>query len=969
LLKFGGQYFWRVTYFDGEDHPSLTSAETSFVYGPAPTTVTLLPIDAATQWRYNKVNTFSNINSGPEDPAWWASKTYDDAGAGWATGAPLIADEADGVLPEPIRTRITRDSRITFYFRKKFTFSGSPVGATVRMRHIIDDGVVIYVNGVELPPAFRFNMPAGAITATTPASSAVGDAAYSAVMEIPSAYFVQGENVIAAEVHQNASTSSDVTFGLELEATIPFIAGDVTINEVLADNRKAFQHGGRFPDYVELFNNTFSPVDVGGWALTDRVLIPSRYTFPTGTIVPARGFLVVICGSPGMAPGLYTGFGLSSGGQGIALTQGTTVKDYVEFGPQAADFAIGRVGDGAGGWTLITPSPGSSNSMRTLGSVSTLRINEWMASPASGEDWIEIFNPDVNPVSLGGLYLSDTSTSPTLSQVPALSFIAPRSFTEFSAEGSPGGRSSVNFKLSASGESIVLTAANGTTNIDRVTFGAQSTGVSQGRLPDGAGAMVAFPGTATPGVSNYLQAPVVINEALAHSTAPLEDAIELFNPTGNPLSIGGWWLSDSAADLQKFQVPAGTIIAPGGFKVFYENQFNPAPGAGSSFALKSTGDQLFLSAVDAAGALTGYRSQVSFGASASGVSFGRISTAGGPEFWPLVARTFGADMPADLTHFRSGAGAVNAPPQTGPVIINEVMYHPPDGEAGADNSADEFIELHNVTEGAIDVSGWAITGGAEFTFPNGAQLPPGAYALLVGFDPGVTSAIQAFRSRYGVPQTTYIFGPFAPKLPNSTARLELRAPTPFPNNETVPVMIDRVEYSDLTPWPVASDGAGPSLQRISRVLIGNDAANWSAAQPTPGNVNAGQTEINDSDGDGLTDAWEVAVGLNPRDPADAALDLDGDGSSNLSEFLAGTDPRDPGSTFVAAITPAAGTFVIRFTAVADRSYSLLFRDSLTAGRWEKLQDIPAEGASRAVSIADTAPGPQRFYRIVTPARP
>jgi hypothetical protein len=168
---------------------------------------------------------------------------------------------------------------------------------------------------------------------------------------------------------------------------------------------------------------------------------------------------------------------------------------------------------------------------------------------------------------------------------------------------------------------------------------------------------------------------------------------------------------------------------------------------------------------------------------------------------------------------------------------------------------------------------------------------------------------------------------------------------------------------------VVADGAGPSLQRISRALIGNDAANWSAAQPTPGNVNAGQTQINDSDGDGLTDAWEVAVGLNPRDPADAALDLDGDGSSNLSEFLAGTDPRDPGSTFVAAITPAAGTFVIRFTAVADRSYSLLFRDSLTAGRWEKLQDIPAEGASRAVSIADTAPGPQRFYRIVTPARP
>jgi hypothetical protein len=46
----------------------------------------------------------------------------------------------------------------------------------------------------------------------------------------------------------------------------------------------------------------------------------------------------------------------------------------------------------------------------------------------------------------------------------------------------------------------------------------------------------------------------------------------------------------------------------------------------------------------------------------------------------------------------------------------------------------------------------------------------------------------------------------------------------------------------------------------------------------------------DSDGDGLPDAWEKKHGLNPKDPTDAARDLDGDGYTNIEEFINGTDP-------------------------------------------------------------------------------
>lgn len=326
---------------------------------------------------------------------------------------------------------------------------------------------------------------------------------------------------------------------------------------------------------------------------------------------------------------------------------------------------------------------------------------------------------------------------------------------------------------------------------------------------------------------------VVVNEVLAHSDLPLEDAIELVNPSNQPIDISGWFLSDSPTTLQKFRIPNGTVIQPSGFAVFYEYQFNPSPGTPPSFALSSLGDQVFLAAATSSGTLTGYTTSISFGASPANASFGRFTTSTGVDFPLLGQHTFGVANPATVQQFRTGAGALNAYPATGPLVVDELMYHPPPG-------GDEFIELLNITDNPVSLfdpthpaNTWKLTRGVSFTFPINTVIPARSLALVVGVQPA------AFRISYTVPITVPIFGPYADSLSNGGEHVTLARPDD-PILGLIPyVAVDEIFYADAPPWPPEPDGSGPSLERLSGVTHGNDPATWRAAQPggTPGRPN------------------------------------------------------------------------------------------------------------------------------------
>lgn len=757
----------------------------------------------------------------------------------------------------------------------------------------------------------------------------------------------------------------------------------VVFNEILAANHAAVPVGSRFPDYVELINTTEASVPLAGATLADDSVTSLPFRFPAGTSLAPRARLVVWCDQVPGLPAPQALLGIGATGERLRLTAPDgTVWDEVTFGLQPADLGLGRVPEGTGSWQPIAPSPGAANAPVTLSPPTSLRINEWMASPATGDDWIELHNPATRAVDLSGLILTDRSAVPSANRpIPALSFIGPGGFIQFFASDlRRPDADHLDFRLGAGGDQIILLAADRSTVLDRVTFGPQQSATSQGRAPDGSESIADFPpGQATPGARNLRELTrVVISEILSHTDPPFEDAIELHNPGASTVDISHWWLSDDASEPKKFRLPAGSLIPAGGYLAVYEGAFGAGP---AGFSLNSyEGDDVWLSTGDAAGYLTGERASVRFGALPNAIPVGRVGTSFGADFAPLTRPTFGVDFPASLAQFRQGRGASNATPRLSPVQIAEIHSSPPQGAPGGRTEA--YLELVNPTTSPAPLydplnptNAWRIRGAVRFDFPTGVVLSAGERLLVTALDPAKEiERLARFRQAHRIPTHIPVFGPFSGSLDQPTAGLELQYPD-LPEGPTKPrpgfvpyVRAERVDYHLVPPWPTPD--AQQELAWLRRESpsgdFSNDPAAWILGPPSPGLAQP-NPEALDADADGLPDAWESLHQLDPLSAADADDDPDTDGAVNLDEYLAGTAPRDPADVLRlrAVASPEVGMVTsirLRFPTKAGKSYRVESRDPAN-GPWETAAEVPASAESGEFERTIPTPSAARWFRI------
>ncbi|HPC94819.1 MAG TPA: lamin tail domain-containing protein [Sedimentisphaerales bacterium] len=640
--------------------------------------------------------------------------------------------------------------------------------------------------------------------------------------------------------------------------TVDLVYRRLVINEVLASGEIAFEHEGTHPDVVELFYDGPTQMNLAGVMLSDDPQRPDKFIFPSGVMIGPGEHLVVFADA-GASLGIHLGFGLDGEGDELYLyDRDGTLLDHVEFGHQLAGFSIGRFGrDGL--WRLTIPSFGAPNVVQPVGDPDRVRINEWLAR---GEvlferDFIELHNPHALPVDIGCCYLTDNPVTQCGEfRIQPLTFIEGEGFGVFIAdeEDLPG---HVSFKLSTDGEMIGLFDPN-LREVDKVFYGPQVADVSQGRAPDGTDQIDWFD-LPTPGLANpVIERPTVMSVVLVPEDAPKWAIV----PTSAD-QVDENWRSDVSFDDSAW---LSASDGPGG--VGYEGSSGYEDLIGLDVRSQMYGRNTtcyvripFTVAAGSIGSLSeltlSVRYDDGFIAWLNGTEIARANISGSPQ-WNSVAtgnNEAGAedfDAAIDISEYigwlREGVNLlaiqglnVSATSSdflvsaelSGTVVEHAAAAHPYLRELqlldglrvtelmydAAEGDSLDYIELANVGDVRLDLTGIRFADGIEFTFP-AMELAPGQCTVVVD-DPA------AFRSRYGT--DAGVAGQYSGRLSDNGEDIVLKLATPFD------AAIARFRYDDK--WYPATDGDGMSLavrDPAAPTSVWNDPANWYASAPTPG---------------------------------------------------------------------------------------------------------------------------------------
>lgn len=201
-----------------------------------------------------------------------------------ALSATEVASLSGGSSLPPLTTQLAHGSP-THYFRHQFQYNGAPSRTSLALHPIFDDGAVVYLNGLEV---YRENLPGGAVTHSTLASSEVTDPAFTnPPVNLPVGSLLNGTNVLAVEVHQNHAASPDMLFGATLDAieqaSPPFeFTPGLAFNELSAS--------GTTPFMIELRNAGESSVNLGDFQIGHSS--GTSYSLPNQLLNPGELFTV-----------------------------------------------------------------------------------------------------------------------------------------------------------------------------------------------------------------------------------------------------------------------------------------------------------------------------------------------------------------------------------------------------------------------------------------------------------------------------------------------------------------------------------------------------------------------------------------------------------------------------------------------------------------------------------------------------
>jgi len=724
-------------------------------------------VELAASWRFD--------DSGSDLGTAWLAPGYDDSG--WANGPALFFFE-DAPLPGPKNTPLT-PGRSTYYFRGTFSIADDPATKLFRLRPLVDDGVVVYLNGVEVQ---RINMPTGAVTYATMASMSVPNAAFGAPITLPSSSLVAGANVLAVELHQSSVAANAglrvlsaggyaVTWdGSEGDFSTPDSPAFAPANAALASagveaftssntNLASNLNDGRYGNgsawspapndlssFVVLRFNQTIPISSIAWSrdngdtndavcggtCTDRALgnFTFQYTLHTNPAAitgnnsnPTNGWVTIgtmqyLSAQPGFAPHLRHRFDfVLTNGQPILAT-GIRLRPSVTNTIDEIEINPPAVGtfDAVFGMELAA--------IEILPPPPKLAFNE-ISGASSNAFWLEIINYGDAPVELAGVEIVRSGGS--------LSYRFPAQTL------APGGIATVTQGQlgfgAADGDKLFLHGFNRFMLLDTVSV---RSGV-RGRNPDGSGVWK-FPSQPTPGAPNVfiVHDEIVINEMMYH--APPFDPVTA--RTSNFLLMaftGAWRYDDTGTDL------GVAWRAPN-----YDDSAWPSGAGLLTFGAlpDTTGTTL-----EPNRTTYYFRTSFNFSGATSNVTIDVSAVVDdGAVFYLNGAEIHRQNMPTGAVTFATSA----ASPISNPNLANRIIVPGSSLVQGVNVLA---VEVHQVTEAATS-SGIVLTGGGLTLVEEGpvGGTPPMNLARQPGASPFVIDSLAGFPIHNFVGLTDGVYG-------------------------------------------------------------------------------------------------------------------------------------------------------------------------------------------------------------------
>lgn len=702
-------------------------------------------------------------------------------------------------------------------------------------------------------------------------------------------------------------------------------------------------------DWIELYNASTNDFTLdSGWYLSDDKVVLTKWMIPAGTVLSARGW-ISFDEQTGFHNPTNIGFGLNKDGEQVFLSYlpgGTAdrVVDAVAFKAEENDWSLGRHPDGGAFWHALTPrTRNAANAAPSLRIV----VSEIMFHPPdingvdnTLDEFIELFNPMENIVAL-------YDTNATWRLDGGVNFAFPPGITL----GPMSYLLLVNFDPADSAQSNAFRA---TYNISNPNV--QIIGPYIGKLANDSERVALEKPLPEINPTNG-PAWVIVDELIYADRSPFELAADGFGPALHRQDMLRH-ASDPANWRAATPTPGGAY--GGGVPPTISQQPSPATrtspaGADITYAVSASGTEPL-------SYQWRFNGRILSGATQNALVLTNVQPVHSGHYNVLVLNPAGSALSVTVQL------NVTTPPQ--------IFIHP----QGKDVRLGSNVTFSVTAVGSGELSyqwrrdGVDIPGATNTTYdvPDAQLEDEGAYAVLVGDVNGIVISEPALLRilidlafvQQPVAQSVVVGGDvtFSAVISGNPAPFGFewrKGSTPIVSN----AVMDRINFFTLRNVQTSDAGS-------YRVVVRN------AARPNGiGSTLVPLTVLADTDGDGMPDTWESQHGFNSTDALDAALDADNDGASNLEEYEAGTDPND--STSHLRIENISADFIstasvrLSWLARTNKTYTVLYRDTLVPGLWNRLTDVQASPSNRVVQVTDQPPptAARRFYRLATPRIP